>query len=303
MEFTQSVRKLIFSAGLILLAAGSLIAQTNLLIVSGTVKDDDSGRKLPGSVVIVYQDDVEIDRQEVDKNASYEYELPLGFSYTFAYEREGFTAKKVVLDVTHTPDDESVDGFGFDLDMTLFKNIDGFDTSILDTPMGIGSYDPDTKKFAFNTDHTDRMKMRVENELNRLASIEENRAKNKRAFDVAIKAGENAMKKKKWQEALGHFNQALELIPDEEEATENRDKCREELDKLEAKATEKQAEEDAKKAEEEAEKALKEAERLAREEEARKRKEEAIINLKSRKYFFIEAFNFWFSGHLFNLIH
>ena len=274
MEFTQSVRKLISSAGFILLAAGSLIAQTNLLIVSGTVKDDDSGRKLPGSVVIVYQDDLEIDREEVDKNASYEYELPLGFSYTFVYEREGFTAKKVVLDVTHTPDDESVDGFGFDLDMTLFKNIDGFDTSILDTPMGIGTYDPDSKRFTFNTDHTDRMKMRVENELNRLAAIEENRAKNKRAFDVAMKAGENAMKKKKWQEALGHFNHALELIPDEEEAIENRDKCREELDKMEAKAAEKQAEEDAKKAKEEAENALKEEERLAREEEARKRKEE-----------------------------
>lgn len=275
MEYTQSVRKLISSAGFILLAAGSLIAQTNLLVVSGTVRDDDSGRKLPGSVVIVYQDDEEIDRKEVDKNASYEYELPLGFSYTFAYEREGFIAKKVVLDVTHTPDDESVDGFGFDLDMNLFKYIDGFDISILDTPMGIGTYDPDSKRFTFNTDHTDRMKMRVENEINRLASIDENREKNKRAFDVAMKAGENATKKKKWQEALGHFNQALELIPDEEEAIENRDKCREELDNIEAKAAERKAEEDVKKAEEEADKALKEAERLAREEEARKRKEEA----------------------------
>ncbi|MBI49145.1 MAG: hypothetical protein CL850_02515 [Crocinitomicaceae bacterium] len=275
MEFTQSVRKLISSAALLFVAVGSLLSQTNLLIVSGTVKDDGSGRKLPGSVVVVYQDDVEISREEVDKNASYEYELPLGFSYTFAYEREGFTAKKVVLDVTHTPDDDSVDGFGFDLDMTLFKNIEGFDTSILDTPMGIGTYDPDSRKFSFDSDHTDRMKMRVENEMNRLAAIEENRAKNKRAFDVAMKAGENAMKKKKWQEALGYFNQALDLIPDEEEAIENRDKCREELDNIEAKAAEKQAEEEAKKAEEEADKALKDAERLAREEEERKRKEEA----------------------------
>ena len=74
------------------MAAGSLIAKTNLLIVSGTVKDDYSGRKLPGSVVVVYQDDVEIDRQEVDKNANYEYELPLGLA-THSYEREGFTAK------------------------------------------------------------------------------------------------------------------------------------------------------------------------------------------------------------------
>ena len=127
MEFTQSVRKLISSAALFLVAVGSFLAQTNLLMVSGTIKDDGSGRKLPGSVVIVFQDDVEINRQEVDKNASYEYELPLGHSYTFTFEREGFTAKKVVLDVTHTPDDDSVDGFGFDLDMTLFKNVDGFD--------------------------------------------------------------------------------------------------------------------------------------------------------------------------------
>ena len=50
--------------------------------------------------------------------------------------KEKVSLRRVVLDVTHTPDDESVDGFGFDLDMTLFKNIDGFDTSILDTPMG-----------------------------------------------------------------------------------------------------------------------------------------------------------------------
>jgi len=275
MEFTQSVRKLISSAALFLVAVGSMLAQTNLLMVSGTIKDDGSGRKLPGSVVIVFQDDVEINRQEVDKNASYEYELPLGHSYTFTFEREGFTAKKVVLDVTHTPDDDSVDGFGFDLDMTLFKNVDGFDTSILDTPMGIGTYDPDTRKFTFDSDHTDRMKMRLENEFNRLDAIEENKAKNKRAFDIAMKAGEDAMKKKKWQESLGHFNEALDLIPDEPEAIENRDKCREKLDEIAAKEAEKQAEADAKKAEEEAKAAAQEAERLAIEEEARKRREEA----------------------------
>ncbi|MBM72224.1 MAG: hypothetical protein CL847_05525 [Crocinitomicaceae bacterium] len=275
MEFTQSVRKLISSAALLLVAVGSLLAQNNLIMLSGTIKDTDSGRKLPGSVVIVFQDDEEINRQEVDKNARYEYELPLGHKYTVSFERDGFTAKKIVLDATHTPDDESVAGFGFDLPMTLFKNKEGFDTSILDTPMGIATYDPNTGNFPFDSDHTDLMKMRVENEFNRLAVIEENKANNKRAFDLAMKAGENAMKKKNWQEALGLFNEALELIPDEEEAIENRDMCREKLDEIAAKEAEKQAEADAKKAEEEAKAAAQEAERLAREEEARKRREEA----------------------------
>ncbi|MBM56013.1 MAG: hypothetical protein CMB32_05600 [Euryarchaeota archaeon] len=281
MEFTQSVRKLISSAAILLIAAGSILGQTSLLLVSGTVNDDGSGRKLPGTVVVVYQDDVELDRQEVDKNAGYEYELELGHNYTFSYEREGFTSKKVIIDVSHTPTDGSVEGFGFDLDMRLFKDIEGFDTSILDEPIGMGAYNPDTRKFAFDSDHTERMKLRIENEMNRLAAIEENRDKNKRAFDVAMKAGETAMKKKKWQDALSSFNEALNLIPDEQEAIELRDECRAKLDEIAAKDAEKQAEEDAKRAEEEAKAAAKEAERLAREEEARKRKEEAEARRKA----------------------
>lgn len=275
MEFTQTVRNLTSIAICFVIATGSFLSQTNLLLVSGSVKDDGSGRKLPGAVVIVYQDDTEIERAEVDNNSSYSFELPLGFSYTFAYEREGFTTKKVELDVTHTPQDDSVDGFGFDLDMNLFKNIDGFDTSILDTPIGMGTYNPDTRKFSFDMDHTDRINLRIENELNRLTAIEENRSTNKRAFDVAMKAGENAMKKKKWQEALGHFNEALVLIPDEDDAIELRDECRVKLDEVEAKDAEKQAAADAKQADADAKAGAKEAERLAREEAAAQRRAEA----------------------------
>lgn len=275
MDMAHSVRKIFATAIFTVFAANAMLAQTNLLLVSGAIKDDDSGRKLPGSVVTVFQDDVLFQTSEVDKNAKYSFELPLGFTYTFQYERDGFTAKKVQLDVSHTPNDESVDGFGFDLDMTLFKTIEGFDTTILDEPMGIGAYNPDTRKFKFDLDHTDRMNMRIENELNRLAAIEENREKNKRAFDMAMKAGEEAMKKKQWQEALNKFNEALQLIPDEEEAIELRDKARAKLDEVEAKEAEKLAEEQAKLDAEAAEAAAKAAEEAARQAEAEARRAEA----------------------------
>ena len=119
------------------------------------------------------------------------------------------------------------------------------------------------------------MKLRIENEHNRLLAIEENRSKNKRAFDVAMKAGENAMKKKKWQEALAHFDEALTLIPDEEEAITERDKARAKLDAL---AEDNDVQEAARAAEEAAaaEALAKEnAEKLADEEDARRRQEEA----------------------------
>ncbi|MBC8150593.1 MAG: hypothetical protein H8E97_04840 [Bacteroidetes bacterium] len=271
-----AARKIVVLSIFFAFAIGASLAQTDAILqVSGTIKDEDSGRKLPGCEIVIFQDGVEFTRLECDKNAGYSIELPIRYSYTFQYERDGFVSKKVVLDVSEIPEGEAVGGFGFDLDMSLFKNIEGFDISILDTPIGMGMYDVNSGKFKFDLDHTDRMKLRIDNERNRLLAIEENRSKNKRAFDVAMKEGENAMKKKKWQEALAHFDEALTLIPDEEEAITERDKARAKLDAL---ADDNDAQEAARAAEEAAaaEALAKEnAEKLAEEEDARKRQEEA----------------------------
>ncbi|MDA0568172.1 MAG: hypothetical protein O3A35_00390 [Bacteroidetes bacterium] len=269
-------RNIVAVAVCLIAALGAVSAQTeSMLLVEGTIKDEDSGRKLPGCVVVVFQDGSEFDRLEVDNNAGYSFELPLRHLYTFQFVRDGFTSKKVSLDVSDVPETDAVDGFGFDLDMTLFKTIEGFDESILDTPIGMGTYDVESGKFNFDMEHTNRVKQRIENEKNRILSIEENRSKNKRAYDVAMKQGENAMKKKNWQEALGFFEEALVLIPDEEEAIEERDKARRELDAISADLSEQQAEEDAARAAKEAEAAALEAKRLAQEEDARQRKADA----------------------------
>ncbi|HIK66674.1 MAG TPA: hypothetical protein EYF95_01740, partial [Flavobacteriales bacterium] len=271
-----AARKIVVLSIFFAVAIGASLAQADAILqVSGTIKDEGSGRKLPGCEIVIFQDGVEFERLDGDKNAGYSIELPIRHSYTFQYERDGFVSKKVVLDVSEIPEGEAVGGFGFDLDMTLFKNIEGFDISILDTPIGMGMYDVNSGKFKFDLDHTDRMKLRIENERNRILAIEENRSKNKRAFDVAMKAGENAMKKKKWQEALAHFDEALTLIPDEEEAITERDKARAKLDAL---AEDNDAQEAARAAEEAAaaEALAKEnAEKLADEEDVRKRQEEA----------------------------
>ncbi len=186
-QFAQYLRNLSTLAICFVLASGGILSQNHVFQVSGTIKDDDSGRKLPGALVVVYQDGIELQRAELDKSASYSFELPLGFIYVLEYQRENFTTKKTQLDFSDIHDGDSNNTSTltlFDLDMKLFKNIDGFDTSILDTPIGIGAYNADTKKFLFNMDHTERMMQRIENELNRLDEIEENRSKNKRAYDV-----------------------------------------------------------------------------------------------------------------------
>jgi hypothetical protein len=276
-QFAQYLRNLSTLAICFVLASGGILSQNHVFQVSGTIKDDDSGRKLPGALVVVYQDGIELQRAELDKSASYSFELPLGFIYVLEYQRENFTTKKTQLDFSDIHDGDSNNDSTLtlhDLDMKLFKNIDGFDTSILDTPIGIGAYNADTKKFLFNMDHTERMMQRIENELNRLDEIEENRSKNKRAYDVAMKSGENAMKKKKWQEALGYFNEALELIPDDEEATVERDKAREKLDAIDSANADKDAEKADEAAANKAEEDSKAEEKARQEEEARQRSAE-----------------------------
>ena len=92
--------------------------------------------------------------------------------------------------------------------------------------MGMGEFDPGSKKFVWDKDYTDRMKM-CENELNRLAAIEETQRRI-RELDIAMKEGEDFMKKKKWQDALTP-NRALDEFPIP--AIEMRDKVSNKLER------------------------------------------------------------------------
>ena len=138
------------------------------LSISGQIKNQESGGRLTGCEVVVLQDGVTFDRLEVDFFGGYSCELPMRHIYTFDFGREGFVSKKVVLDGSNLPEGGDVEEFGFDLDITLFKMIKGFDESIMDTPIGIGVYDVETDKFNFDMDHTERVMQRIENEINRI---------------------------------------------------------------------------------------------------------------------------------------
>ena len=58
-------RNIVAVAVCLIAALGAVSAQTeSMLQVAGTIKDEDSGRKLPGCVVVVFQDGTEFDRLE-----------------------------------------------------------------------------------------------------------------------------------------------------------------------------------------------------------------------------------------------
>ena len=79
-------RNVVAVAVCLIVGLGVISAQTDAMLqVSGTIKDDDSGRKLPGCMIVVFQDGDEFDRIDGDNNAGYSFELPLFHQYTFQY--------------------------------------------------------------------------------------------------------------------------------------------------------------------------------------------------------------------------
>ena len=77
------------------------------------------------------------DEIEVDRNGKYFLDLPLRHDYVIVFSAEGLVAKRVAINSASTPEGELPDGFMFDLDMSLFDMIEGFDEGIMETPIGI----------------------------------------------------------------------------------------------------------------------------------------------------------------------
>lgn len=190
-------------------------SQDDLLLVSGTLTDDGNRKKMPGVEVVVYQDGVEFDRMTTDARASYAFELPLRHDYVFSYEFEGYGNKRIQVDASGVPAEDLKGGFNLDLDMSMFALVEGFDTSILEDPFGKAAFDAQRNTLSFDFAYTDRMKARVDNEFDRVERMAELLVQMKEDFADLMEAGQQALDKAKWQNALAAFTSALELFPED----------------------------------------------------------------------------------------
>ena len=189
------------------------------LVISGTVRNEDTRDKMDNVTVTVIQNGEAFDQIDVDRNGKYFLDVPLRSDYMIEFSAPDMVTKRVQIDGAAVPPSELNDGFTFDLDMSLFAYVEGFDESLLDTPIGIATFNERSARIEFDLSHTNVMRRKVANELDRVANLEEDMARARMRYDNAMEDGERAEARGRWEDAYDEYEKALSFIPGDEAAT------------------------------------------------------------------------------------
>lgn len=122
---------------------------TDVIFLSGDVKDDSTNKKLPEFTIRVIQnnnDSVEATIQ----TGHFEVELNYDSQYLVKYLALGYVTKSVLIDARNVPTERRFGGQGFDFDVMLFKPKNGCDVSLFERPIGVAAWDESSKKVDFD---------------------------------------------------------------------------------------------------------------------------------------------------------
>ena len=203
--------------------------QDDLFIVFGSVKMEDTNKRTAGVKVLVLQDGVQYDELYTDAKGDYDFELPLRHDYTFSFELEGHSNKRIEVDASGIPETTSGNR-NMDLDMSLFLLPAGFDNTIFDSPYGRGDYDYDKNTVVFDNNVTLRMRNKVQAEFGRLERLEGELERMQEDFEAFVKKGDQSASRAEWQQAVDFYDSALALFPDDENAISKRGNVQLKLD-------------------------------------------------------------------------
>ena len=126
--------------------------------VYGVVTDHFSGEPIRNVQVMLVKDSIERETISTTWNGKYELFLERGYAYEIHFKREGMVTKFVAIDAREIPLFPDVPFFEMDLQMSMFKHIDGFDLSIFNEPVGRAEYKHSVRNLNWDVDYTDARK-------------------------------------------------------------------------------------------------------------------------------------------------
>jgi hypothetical protein len=213
----QSIVRVFALVGL-MLSAALVFAQDNILDVHGTIKNDANRKNMDKVTVSVKQNGKDFDAFTTTSNGKYGFNLPLGHLYTLTFTADGFVKKKIELNTKGIPPEDMAGGFKLNMDMTLFAYQEGFNTELMEKPLGKAAFDPIRNSVEFDYDYTARMQKEIADEFKRLAKMEKEMEKLLKEFNDLIVKGDQAMTGGKFAEAVSKFEAATKVIPNREPA-------------------------------------------------------------------------------------
>ncbi|MDZ4821879.1 MAG: hypothetical protein SH856_00280 [Flavobacteriales bacterium] len=181
----------------------------------GQIVDAATEKRLEDLTVQILKDGQLHDTYKVEGSGKYDFYVPLGFTYDLKFTKDGYTSKFVRIDTRNIPQEDRTGGFDVTVDMSLFKNVEGFNDNILKEPIGKADFDPIKNSIAWDFDYTERMQDKIAAEFERLKNLAGNLDKLKKEFDDLILKGDQKMMEKKYGEAVDKYEAALRIFPED----------------------------------------------------------------------------------------
>lgn len=235
----RSYRLKIALSAIVLFLAFAAGAQDDYYIF-GVVKDKATFKKMEGIDITVLKDGKEFQTFRTSNSGKFDLYLPLGNDYIIQFEKPGFISKKVSLATKSIPEEDRAGGFETNLDMTLFAEVEGFDKSILDQPIGKAGFNPQTNAMEFDFEYTAQIERQVQAELDRLSKMAGQMDKLKKDFDALVAAGDKDMLVTKLESAIKNYSDALKIFKDDKPVQAKLADAQAKLDALNANAAEEQ---------------------------------------------------------------
>jgi hypothetical protein len=138
-------------------------AQDSTLYVYGSVKDHGTGAPLERFLVTAINMRDTADRVMARTNAKGRYELVLhgDKEHVLVYSAVGMLTKYVLLDLRGPDAAQWKDGFGMNINMTLFAPVEGVDFSVLREPVGKCRFDRELAAFGWDGPYAESVRLRL----------------------------------------------------------------------------------------------------------------------------------------------
>lgn len=213
------------------------------LVINGNIVTNESSPE--GAKVSIIKNGDKIDEQVIGKKGRFDLKLALDADYKITFSKEGYVTKTVSIN-TEVPEESIEANPNFPpvkLIINLLPHLDGVDLSVFEQPIAILAYSPELDDFTFDKEYAEKNKNRIartEQELKRKFAAQGAAALEKeREFAGLVNKGRQCSEHQEWNNAIGYWNQALEIKPGNEELKQQIANARKEIE-LEAsrKATE-----------------------------------------------------------------
>ncbi|MFT5820948.1 MAG: epidermal growth factor receptor substrate 15 [Crocinitomix sp.] len=206
---------------LIMLTAGFSYGQDPVVKLDATIFNDDTGKKLGGVTMDVYRDGKPFLLEQSASNGRVPVvDLPVGSIYTVFFKKSGYVTKMAKVDARYDYIEDLGSYTPMQFKASIFESVEDVDFSFLEkTPMieyemnQFGVLEYDKKKLNDMLKKIEDLKKKMEEKKEELEKEAYEKEKQEADFNAYIEAGDQAMKRKEYEKAIGQYELGLGIKP------------------------------------------------------------------------------------------